>query len=170
MAEEGKGVALAILGIVAVIAVVGLILLFKGASTGGFAGTDLNSPGQKVYGGGGISRGLNQYESGYERYSSGRVLAGAQYTGNIQHADTGDHAVPEPTIDQDPKRTGSVLNNQCPFPPYTVQTRQVNTLGRECVPSGYNPNTGEIIEIGATRHTDDACCVPDSQHRELVAG
>jgi hypothetical protein len=39
MAEEGKGVALAILGIVAVIAVVGLVLLFKGAS------------GQGVYGG-----------------------------------------------------------------------------------------------------------------------
>ncbi len=32
MAEEGKGVALAILGIVAVIAVVGLVLLFKGAT------------------------------------------------------------------------------------------------------------------------------------------
>ncbi len=39
MAEEGKGVALAILGIVAVIAVVGLVLLFTGAS------------GQGVYGG-----------------------------------------------------------------------------------------------------------------------
>ena len=32
MAEEGKGVALAILGVVAVIAVVGLVLLFKGAT------------------------------------------------------------------------------------------------------------------------------------------
>lgn len=32
MAEEGKGVALAILGIVAVIAVVGLVLLFKGGA------------------------------------------------------------------------------------------------------------------------------------------
>jgi hypothetical protein len=46
MAEEGKGVALAILGIVAVIAVVGLVLLFKGA-TGKFV-----QPGiAKVYGG-----------------------------------------------------------------------------------------------------------------------
>lgn len=34
MAEEGKGVALAILGIVALIAVVGLILLFKSGATG----------------------------------------------------------------------------------------------------------------------------------------
>jgi hypothetical protein len=32
MAEEGKGLAMAILGIVAVIAVVGLVLLFKGAT------------------------------------------------------------------------------------------------------------------------------------------
>jgi hypothetical protein len=39
MADEGKGVALAILGIVAVIAVVGLVMLFSGAS------------GQGVYGG-----------------------------------------------------------------------------------------------------------------------
>ncbi len=45
MAEEGKGVALAILGIVAVIAVVGLVLLFSG-STGGFVG-GYGSP--KVY-------------------------------------------------------------------------------------------------------------------------
>ncbi len=37
MAEEGKGVAMAILGIVAVIAVVGLVLLFTGA-TGDFSG------------------------------------------------------------------------------------------------------------------------------------
>lgn len=35
MAEEGKGVAMAILGVVAVIAVVGLVLLFKGG-TGSF--------------------------------------------------------------------------------------------------------------------------------------
>jgi hypothetical protein len=46
MAEEGKGIALAILGIVAVIAVVGLVLLFKGA-TGQFAGGGVNDP--KIY-------------------------------------------------------------------------------------------------------------------------
>lgn len=34
MAEEGRGVALAILGVVAVIAVVGLVLLFAGRTTG----------------------------------------------------------------------------------------------------------------------------------------
>jgi hypothetical protein len=45
MAEEGKGIALAILGIVAVIAVVGLVMLFKGG-TGGFVG-GYGSP--KVY-------------------------------------------------------------------------------------------------------------------------
>jgi hypothetical protein len=44
MAEEGKGIALAILGIVAVIAVVGLVLLFTGA-------TGKVSLPNKVYGG-----------------------------------------------------------------------------------------------------------------------
>jgi hypothetical protein len=46
MAEEGKGIALAILGIVAVIAVVGLVLLFTGA-TGKFAGGGTMDP--KLY-------------------------------------------------------------------------------------------------------------------------
>lgn len=45
MAEEGRGVALAILGIVAVIAVVGLVLLFTGATA------KVSAPFQKVYGG-----------------------------------------------------------------------------------------------------------------------
>lgn len=45
MAEEGKGIAMAILGIVAVIAVVGLVLLFTGA-TGKFSASF-----PKVYGG-----------------------------------------------------------------------------------------------------------------------
>ncbi|MEM4242425.1 MAG: hypothetical protein QXM31_00820 [Candidatus Woesearchaeota archaeon] len=51
MAEEGKGVALAILGIVAVIAVVGLILLFTGA-TGDYAafGVPKLYPGKVVKG------------------------------------------------------------------------------------------------------------------------
>ncbi len=35
MADEGKGIALTILGIVAVIAIVGLVLLFTGAGSGG---------------------------------------------------------------------------------------------------------------------------------------
>ena len=50
MAEEGKGVALAILGIVAVIAVVGLILLFTGATA------KVSAPFEKTYGG------VNRYE------------------------------------------------------------------------------------------------------------
>jgi len=43
MAEEGKGVALAILGVVAVIAVVGLVLLFAG-STGKMVQGGINNP------------------------------------------------------------------------------------------------------------------------------
>lgn len=46
MADEGRGVALAILGIVAVIAVVGLVLLFTGA-TGKFSSGSIGNP--KIY-------------------------------------------------------------------------------------------------------------------------
>ncbi len=45
MAED-KGISLTILGVVAVIAIVGLVLLFTGAGTGGYV-----APGNKVYGG-----------------------------------------------------------------------------------------------------------------------
>lgn len=47
--EEGKGVAMAILGIVAVIAVVGLILLFTGATGNGSYGGALTRPGTYLY-------------------------------------------------------------------------------------------------------------------------
>jgi len=50
MAEEGKGVALAILGVVALIAVVGLVLLFKGA-TGNVVAYDPIYGSDKLYGG-----------------------------------------------------------------------------------------------------------------------
>jgi len=52
MAEEGKGVALAILGIVAVIAVVGLVLLLSSAKTGNVVRAASNGvTSQKIYGG-----------------------------------------------------------------------------------------------------------------------
>jgi hypothetical protein len=48
--EEGKGVAMAILGIVAVIAVVGLVLLFKSATGMGLYGGELTRiPGVDLY-------------------------------------------------------------------------------------------------------------------------
>jgi hypothetical protein len=50
MAEEGKGIALVILGIVAVIAVVGLVLLFKSATGMGLYGGELTRvPGVDLY-------------------------------------------------------------------------------------------------------------------------
>ena len=64
MAEEGKGIALTILGIVAVIAVVGLVLLFTGAGTGKYA-----APGVKIYGG--AQKGVDY------PYLEGRKVAGA---------------------------------------------------------------------------------------------
>ena len=39
MADEGKGVALVILGIVAIVAIIGLVMLFKGGATGAAAPT-----------------------------------------------------------------------------------------------------------------------------------
>jgi hypothetical protein len=50
MAEEGRGVALAILGVVALIAVVGLVLLFRGA-TGNVVAYDPIYGSDKLYGG-----------------------------------------------------------------------------------------------------------------------
>jgi hypothetical protein len=49
--SEGKGVALAILGIVALIAVVGLVLLFSGKMTG-----NVVAPGAEIYGGYGANK------------------------------------------------------------------------------------------------------------------
>ena len=164
MAEEHKGVALAILGIVAVIAVVGLILLFKGAATG-----NIVAPGAKLYGGGGINHGTDQYTSDYKRYADNRVYAGALYAGNIQYEDTGGQPVPTATIDSDPKRTGSVINNQCPFPPYLVPTRTDDAGVRTCIPSGYNPETGEQVEIGVTRRERQLCCMTEKQENAAAA-
>jgi hypothetical protein len=45
MMEEGKGVSMAILGIVAVVSVVGLVMLFTGATA------NVAAPAQKIYGG-----------------------------------------------------------------------------------------------------------------------
>lgn len=47
--DEKKGLALVILGIVAVIAIVGLVLLFKSAMTGGFSITSSQYGAPKVY-------------------------------------------------------------------------------------------------------------------------
>ncbi|MBW2969305.1 hypothetical protein KY314_04295 [Candidatus Woesearchaeota archaeon] len=66
MAEESKGIALAILGVVAVIAIVGLVLLFAGAkNTGDVALPQFN----KVYGG--ATKGVAL------PYGEGRAISGA---------------------------------------------------------------------------------------------
>ena len=66
MAEEsGKGIALVILGIVAIIAIVGLVLLFTGARKG--AAGEFAIPGVKEYGG--AIRGI---ETPYDRAFAGR--------------------------------------------------------------------------------------------------
>lgn len=67
---EGKGVAMAILGIVALIAVVGLILMFSGQGTGGAVWPQAYGP-NKLYGG---------YEEQQENPYAGSWVAGTPYT------------------------------------------------------------------------------------------
>jgi hypothetical protein len=133
MAEEGKGVALAILGIVAVIAVVGLVLLFTGA-TGKVASSYGDA---KVYGGGEIAHGLDQYRDpeGYVRYQTPRPYEFEEGVWPERLMDSGENEPPAPVYGQDYKRTGPVLDNPCPYPPYTDKTTGLYAEGRDCVPS-----------------------------------
>ncbi len=131
MAEEGKGVALAILGIVAVIAVVGLIMLFTGA-TGKFA-----AGGDKLYGGGGLAHGQDQYTDpeGYVRYATPRPyeFEEGEFPGRLQ--DSGDLPPPDVLYDASYKRTGPVKDNPCPYPPYNDRVTPLYAAGRECIGS-----------------------------------
>ena len=136
MAQEGKGIALAILGIVAVIAVVGLVLLFTGV-TGKYA-----VPTDKLYGGGGVTRGgQDQYHDGFVRYVSNRPEYGALYSYDYSDEfrsriqDSGDQEVPYATYDASYKRTGPIMDNPCPYSPYTDRVTRLYAQGRECVPS-----------------------------------
>ncbi len=155
MADEGKGIAFAILGIVAVIAVVGLVLLFKGG-TGGVA---YNQP--KIYGGGEITYGLDQYEDGgFVRYSDNRVYAGAGYIYPERIQDTGGAPVPVPTYDTDYKRTGPIKDNSCPYVPYTVRSTAINAAGRNCIRSGVMPEEDMSDGRIPYGYEDFYCCTP----------
>lgn len=156
MAEEGKGVALAILGIVAVIAVVGLVLLFKGA-TGKVAYT---TDGAKVYGGGGIAHGLDEYTDpeGFVRYSTNRVYSGAHFIYPERIEDSG-NGVPSPTYDQDYRRQGPVLGNACPFRPYTRIVTRFYAKGQDCVEQGFNPATEDYVDVGVNNAANEVCCI-----------
>ncbi|MEM4239612.1 MAG: hypothetical protein QXM31_00385 [Candidatus Woesearchaeota archaeon] len=156
MAEESKGVAYAILGIVAVIAVVGLVLLFKGATAKVAAANQY----AKVYGGGEIAHDLDQYQDpmGFVRYSDNRVYAGAGYVFPERIQDTGGAPVPVPTYDSDYKRTGPIKDNPCPYPPYVVKMTAPNA-GENCIRSGENPNVGSEGRVPAG-YEDFYCCTP----------
>lgn len=159
MAEEGKGIAMAILGLVAVIAVVGLVLLFKGG-TGKMVNPAL---GDKLYGGG-LTRGP-MYETGFIRDSTNRATSGRLYgymygdqdfRERIQ--DSGD-GVPYATYDADPKRTGPILNDPCPFPPYRSPSTLTYAQPGVCIPIGYNPATEEMYDLGVNRYNTQVCCI-----------
>ncbi len=157
MAEEGKAVAFAILGIVAVIAIVGLVLLFKGWT----AEVAYTTAGAKIYGGGEIAHGLDQYaDGGVVRYGDNRVYSGAEYVFPERIKDTGGAPVPSPTYNTDYKRTGPVKDNPCPYAPYTVKTTAVNAVGRNCIRSGIMPE--EAVSDGRIPYgyEDFYCCTP----------
>lgn len=117
--ESGRAIALVILGIVAVIAIVGLVLLFTGAkneATGEFA-----VPAPKTYGGAikhvqfPYSRefvGKAAYPAGKDDYNSG---AGAEYSAS---------GVPPENVG-----IGSVIGNtNQPYSTYKRQKDQISTL------------------------------------------
>lgn len=86
--SEGRGVALAILGIVALIAVVGLILLFSGKMTGRVVTTEIYGGygANKLYGGGDRSqewapRGSVEYPATYEGGYSSNPYEGSYVKG-----------------------------------------------------------------------------------------
>ena len=113
MAEEGKGVAMAILGIVAVIAVVGLVLLFNGAS------------GKGVYGGEMLQSWENPFRQPGE--SPGR------YTSPVPNSEGG-------TFYRYRKGWPGLSNDQvrdwCPYEGYKVVASIVEMGGRQdCIPS-----------------------------------
>ncbi len=72
--SDGKGVALAILGIVALIAVVGLILLFSGKLTG-----EVTQP--ATYGGYGANKLYGNWDKVQEEAPRGAVVAQEEYKG-----------------------------------------------------------------------------------------
>ena len=121
MAEEGKGVALAILGVVAVIAVVGLVLLFTGA-TGKFAGGGSGFPKlytrESVIGHGSGAANVENPYYGYEYETFGgvaqsrtatgkRIASGGAWDPNRVYGETPFDASTEPGVYAGPSIPGS---------------------------------------------------------------
>jgi hypothetical protein len=104
---------------------------------------------------------MDQYQDpqGFVRNSDSRVYAGARFVYPERIKDTGGAPVPSTTYDFDPKRTGPVIDNPCPYPPYTVRVRAIDAGVRECIRSGVNPTVGEEGRIPAG-FEDFFCCIP----------
>ncbi len=156
--EEGKGVAMAILGMVAVISVVGLVLLFNGATA-----NVVTPGGAKVYGGGEIAHGLDQYQDpgSYVRYSTPRPL---EFEEGIDPARNREGAEwPDVVLDSNYRRTGPIEEyvaggaTTCHYPPYSDRLTELYAKG-DCIPLGYNPNTEEQEEPIAPGYESYACC------------
>ncbi len=108
MADEGRGVALAILGIVAVIGVVGLVLLFSGAT------------GRGIYGGQ-----MRQGESDIRQYYE----EPGRYTSPVPPKEGG-------TFYQHRQGEESLIQTACPDKEYPVFTTPAHMKARnDCIPS-----------------------------------
>ena len=113
MAEEGKGVALAILGIVAVIAVVGLVLLFS------------NATGKGVYGG-------EMYQSWDNPLRQPGESPG-RYTSPVPSSDGGTYYRYRKGW---PGLSNEQVRDWCPIEGFTVVASIVEMAGRQdCIPS-----------------------------------
>ncbi len=111
--SEGRGVALAIFGIVALIAVVGLVLLFSGRMTGKVTDPYLYGD-DKLYGGG---------QHGIELpYTLNRVVKGVRYTPEFQD-------VVEIGGPRSVERVPSLTTKNCPRGLHYYGSRNIMALG-----------------------------------------
>ncbi len=118
--SEARGVALAIFGIVALIAIVGLVLLFSGRLTGKVTNPALYDQ-DKLYGGG--SHGIEV------PYTINRVVKGVRYTPEFQDvAETGGKRSLE--------RIPSLTTKNCPPKLTYFGARSISAVGEdfgECI-------------------------------------
>lgn len=151
MAEEhGKGVALVILGIVAIIAIVGLVLLFTGARKA--ATGDVTFPQAKTYGGSITTDANTQHARNFAGSASdfgAREVGSAGTTGNCY----GDSCGPEQII----KDTHATYNRA----PCSVPAMQTTCTGISLASGLYDASgnallpvpasAGQVLSYGGTR-------------------
>lgn len=170
MAEEGKGVALAILGIVAVIAVVGLVLLFTGATgkwSAGGPGSEKLYTRQSIVGyeGGAADVENPYYDWSYSHENIGGVTESRYATGKgaDQFSSAGGAWDPRNVQGESPYDASSEPGAYAaPIDPYLTQSP---TYKRAATASGQNDACGQcpygsICELDIRRTRSNWEAVP----------